>query len=229
MAKIILGSMITNMAGSIGGTTFKRSPSGIIMMNKNAGGSKSSRLKNNYVIKLGSIFRRWTYLDESTKNAWNAYALTMTFPDKFGNPKYLSGRELFIKCNSNLAMFNATITLPNDYSSFIPDFDIEEVFISISSEQLEVLVNCLAWEGNIRMYVEKIPFANCALTKPKSKVFYSQDFSSGSGGLNANLWNQFLEKFPHVRENEVYRFFFIASSYNGLSSSPLYVDRIVNA
>jgi len=225
MAKIILGSMITNIAGSIGGTTFKRSPSGIVMMNKNAGGSKISRLKNNYVVKLGNIFRRWTYLDESTKNAWNAYALTMTFPDKFGNPKYLSGRELFIKCNSNLAMYNATITLPNDYSAFIPDYDITEVFLDITTFQCEVDLILNDYAGNIRLYVEKIPYANCSYAKPKSKVFYKQSFNDN---VNIDLWEEFTNKFPSAKSGDVFRFFFVSSSYNGLSSAPFYVDRMAN-
>ena len=216
--------MITNIAGSIGGTTFKRSPSGIVMMNKNLGGSKSARLKNNYVFKLGNVFRRWTHLDESTKTAWNEYALTITFPDKFGNQKNLTGRELFIKCSGTLSLFNASITLPNDYSDKIPDFDITECYINLPAGEFNVYLTQLAWEGYVLLYIEKIPYVNYCYSNPKTKFFYGFEMN---GDISFNYISNFLQRFPAVKAGESYRFFFIPISYNGIRTTPAYVDRIV--
>jgi hypothetical protein len=223
MAKFKLGAIISNIAGSIGGTTLKRSPFGFVAMNKSLGGSKSARYKNNYVTKLGNVFRRWRYLSEDAKNAWNAYALTMTFPDKFGEQKYLTGRQLFIKCNARLSMFNSAITYPDDYSQQIPDIDIDDVTLDVSNNSLLYSINLTAWEGNMLNYIERIPYANCAYRFPSSSVVTKYYLSSN---ISANEWDIFVKKFPNVKVGEVYRFYFVVSSYNGITASPIYVDRV---
>ena len=61
MATFKLGAIITDIAGSIGGTTLKRNGSYKVIMNKSSGSAYSPLLQNRALSYLGSIFKAWAF------------------------------------------------------------------------------------------------------------------------------------------------------------------------
>ena len=84
MATFKLGAIITDVAGSIGGTTLKRNGAYKVIMNKSSGTPYSRSYNNPSLQYLPFIFKSWSKLDNAEKAAWNEQALLYTFPDKFG-------------------------------------------------------------------------------------------------------------------------------------------------
>lgn len=131
MATIKLGSLITSIAGSIGGTTFRRFSGGVIMSNKVFGASKNRLLKNPALIQLKSVFDKWKLLSLQEKNNWSQIALNYTFPDKFGVYRNITGRQLFTKLVNSCFNVDLPIPLALDVNNVVPifnlvDFDIQE-------------------------------------------------------------------------------------------------------
>lgn len=141
MAKFLLGALVTNIAGSIGGTTFRRVPNGLSMFNKIRGTSKSRLLQNNRLPEIGQIFQRWSQLTDTQRAGWNAQALLVTFPDKFGNQKNLTGRELFSKSNIQLLPTGSSVinsdgftkdTVPFEFASAVWDLGADDLLLSFN-------------------------------------------------------------------------------------------------
>jgi len=102
MALIKLGAFFTNIAGSVGGTTFRRSQHGIVLSNKIVGIRKSVLFRNTRLSELRSVIQGWALLSQVNRDSWNEIAHTFSFPDKFGDLRTLSGRLLYIKLNASL-------------------------------------------------------------------------------------------------------------------------------
>jgi hypothetical protein len=119
MATIKLGAWITNIAGSIGGTTFRRNQNKIVVSNKTRGASRN-RLLNNFALNaLRTIIQAWSLLPQATRDAWATQAAIFQFPDKFGDLKNLNSRELYIKLTGHLLVVRETTPNPNTLSSVV--------------------------------------------------------------------------------------------------------------
>jgi len=121
MATIKLGMLVTQIAGSIGGTTFRRSGSVIVMQNKSKGGSKNVLLLNKQLPRLKTFIQAWSSLSSVLRNSWNAQALNFEFVDKFGDLKNLTGRQLFIKQANHCYNVGLPIPEPATLSSIVAD------------------------------------------------------------------------------------------------------------
>ena len=102
MATVKLGQLISNIAGTVGNVTFRRFKNGHIAQVKTLGASKAQLLQNNALSGFADAVRYWNLVSASERSAWNSAAALHQFPDKFGDLKYLSGRQLFIKCHVNV-------------------------------------------------------------------------------------------------------------------------------
>lgn len=110
MAVFQLGALVTEIVGSIGGTTFKRQGSSRVMMRKSNGASRAQVLQNPRLGLNASIFRSWSTLPNAEKVAWNSIAAANKVDDKFGNPVNISG-----------VAFQRKMLLQVQYLGFTPD------------------------------------------------------------------------------------------------------------
>lgn len=119
MASIKLGSIVTQIAGSVGGTTFRRSRYGSVMFNKQKGRSKSLNASNTAISRLQSYLQGWSSLSQSDRDNWDLYASNFERTNKFGEVVRYSGRELYVSIRH--AIFGTAIPLeqPNDISNTV--------------------------------------------------------------------------------------------------------------
>jgi len=97
MATVKLGMLVTEIRGSIGGTTFRNSGSTLVMQNKGMGASKNSTLQNKRVNQMAQIIRSWSALSPVAQSNWADLAAEYPQLDKFGVSKILKPREMFVK------------------------------------------------------------------------------------------------------------------------------------
>jgi hypothetical protein len=164
MATFKLGAIITDIAGSIGGTTLKRNGTYKVIMNKPSGSAYSRLLTNQALSYLGSIFKSWTYLSETDKNEWNAQALLYTFPDKFGTLRNISGRQLYIKLNAQRYQINPVTIDPSTLSSIIVPFVLNTFIYDISSGISSLTVN--RDDADINTYLFTVEISTNPLRSP---------------------------------------------------------------
>lgn len=112
MALIVLGAIVTDIAGSIGGTTFRRGTTYKSAYNKSSGPAFNKVKPNRVLPVLTNIIRGWGSLTQSVQNQWDAQATIYQFPDRFGNLRNITGRQLYIKLTSQA--LTAGYTTPPD-------------------------------------------------------------------------------------------------------------------
>lgn len=91
MAIFQLGALVTEIVGSIGGTTFKRQGSSRVMMRKSNGASRSRLLQNPRLAENATIFQKWRNLPGADQTAWTNIATDNTVKNKFGENVHISG------------------------------------------------------------------------------------------------------------------------------------------
>jgi len=124
MATIKLGAFIASIAGSVGGTTFRRYKNSIIVTNKSRGHVPDPVTNSNSLAFLSGVFSDWNVLSTTDKQNWNALAAANTFQDKFGDQHTISGRQLFVKLNSTAKHFEKTTSVPFLFDKVTTGVDI---------------------------------------------------------------------------------------------------------
>jgi hypothetical protein len=118
MARILYTGIVSDIKGSIGGTTFMHNSSGRIA--KRRSDQKFSLSSNQYstAAKFASIVVIWRNLLGSERTAWDAIANANPRYDKWGVQKTLSGFQYFVAANRNLITIGEPIqTYPAVYES----------------------------------------------------------------------------------------------------------------
>lgn len=195
MATFKLGAIITDIAGSIGGTTLKRNGSYRVIMNKPSGSAYSRLLRNKAISYLGSIFKAWAFLDTAVKEAWNTAALSYTFPDKFGTLRNLTGRQLFIKLNSQNYINDNTIIDPADITSEVPVFVLEEFIYTENTEEFTVTTSNSPALAGTYLYMFEVSLQ--PLHAPAFIAREIVDMYTDSANISRDVTAKFLEKFPY--------------------------------
>lgn len=119
MAVVKLGMLVSEIRGSIGGTTFRKNGTSLIMQNKQAGISKNKQLKNSKLLEITNFIRFWTTLNPVAQSNWFDLAQSYQVLDKFGNLKYLKSREMFLKLACACDLVNLPIPNPLDANNII--------------------------------------------------------------------------------------------------------------
>jgi len=125
MARVQFGTIVTNLSGSIGGTTFSRNTSGAIakahLVGKRRTTSKQSVSLSNSLF----ITNAWVALTPAQRSDFNAYASVNTFLDRYGNVKTLSGFQWFKNLAWNQFYLDASLPVapsPYEIAAALPSF-----------------------------------------------------------------------------------------------------------
>ena len=202
MAKILLGAMITNISGSIGGTTFRRTPYGVSVGRKSAGYSRNTLLANKSLGNLRAVRNMWYSLDIVLKKQWEYVASVNSFPDRFGNQIFLSGRMFFIKCNSPLYSVGATFDVPTLFNTNTNRFAIDSFIVDTFAHTsvLQVLTS-----GTRNYFLIAYEVGKKAVNKPSftrreisNRVYNHVDFSIDG-------YAELMAKYPYLKAGDVVR------------------------
>jgi hypothetical protein len=204
MAVAKLGSFITDMAGSIGGTTFKRQKGSLVIMNKNRGASKNKLLQNKGLLSMATVRGYWNTMSIENRVTWVEAAKLVTFKNKFGDNVYISGYQLFIKANGNMNRVDDMYENGSRFSKDYTDFSISDpnIVLSLNKCRLNV-VN----DGDGQYILVRMDRPANFLRKPiynrSAILFVSAQNESGT----IELWSEFIQKNPRVRPLQNARFY----------------------
>jgi hypothetical protein len=192
MANIELGAIITDIQGSVGGSTFRRTPRGLIMYNKQGTQIKSAFAKASRKNQLGVIFSTWQNLSEETKEYWNYQATLYPQKNKFGGDVYLSGRQFFTKLSAQmLATDNNLQVQPLDdrlSQSILIKIDVV-LGANIINFRFEPVIE------NFFVLIAVYPLRKGSNAKPSAH--YKRTYNRLEDGVNdINIFDQFKSQYP---------------------------------
>lgn len=111
--QVKLGPLVSEAAGSIGGTTFQRSPIATQVRSK----PLPTRRRTYYTARergnMQALTRLWGTLTQSTRDQWQLDADALTWTNKFGDVIRGKGYWLFIRCNQYLQMLGTANSTTN--------------------------------------------------------------------------------------------------------------------
>lgn len=116
MASIKYSALVTDIKGSIGGTTFKGTRAGAVIQNKviqppyPAEGAKITKADAGRSMRtIGNNVQAWKALPPDEQEAWNMAAPNFPFKNKFGESYTPSGYQLFQSISADLQLVGAAI------------------------------------------------------------------------------------------------------------------------
>ena len=227
MATFKLGAIITDIAGSIGGTTLKRNGSYKVIMNKSSGTPYSRSYNNPSLQYLPFIFKSWSLLDNAEKAAWDAQALNFTFPDKFGSLRNLTGRQLFVKLNAQRWLDTPSFVDVSTISSFTENFSLEYAVYEPLAPFFNIYVQG-DYSGFQKYYVS-IEISQQPLRAPSfisRKVIGKYELPAGSG---VNILDDLLKAYPFFNKNYNARLYICAVNNSGFKSVWQYKEMFLNS
>lgn len=100
MANVRFGGGVTEMAGSIGGTTFARGPHGAYARARVTPVNPSSAFQQAVRTLMAAAASAWHSLSDAERAAWALYAGNTPTVNKLGEQTFLSGFQWYCACNS---------------------------------------------------------------------------------------------------------------------------------
>lgn len=194
MANIKLGAIITDIAGSIGGSTFRRTQRGIICYNKQGRQIKSAFAKNSVKNKLGAILSSWSFLDSATKQDWADLAPLYPQKDKFGGDVILTGRQFYTKLNAQLIPVNQVVDL-NAFNDVVFLGVVTSVSLDMSANDF-IIVFDTTLDG-FYVLVSVFPLRAGGSPKPTKHAFPTYANDPGNKE-DINIFGAFLTQYPNA-------------------------------
>ncbi len=187
MVKIKTSSLIDQLKGSIGNTTFSNSRMGPFARTKVNPVRSSFTNVNSIQMWYSRIAAGWRLLSQSQKLAWQSKISQYTFLDKFNNPYTPSAWQLFLTLNMRIFGISASIitVAPNHTLLSPPNVALEQPVIS-TSHFLAPDPGDLTGANFLKFYASKwLPGSQNWLSAP---IFYLA-FVFAGGAFPVNLYS----------------------------------------
>jgi hypothetical protein len=103
MALLKLGPLVSDMRGSIGGTVFARNRGGVYARARVVGINPQTARQVAVRASLGDLAQLWsTTLTDAQRAAWELYAANVLIPNSLGEPRSLTGQQMYVRSNTLL-------------------------------------------------------------------------------------------------------------------------------
>lgn len=118
-AKFTPGAIVSEVRNKIAATVFSKNKSGAVIRNRVTPINRRSTGQTEVRQQLASLSAQWRGLTQAERDSWNAASPNFPQTDNLGQTIFLSGSQLFQRCNQNLILSgNAQITTAPSPTSF---------------------------------------------------------------------------------------------------------------
>lgn len=149
--KLLFGSIIVKGAGRINGHVV-RNYRGMPLLTRLALPTRSSAFNSNPQLNVSTLaFKYWSTLNSELQKLWSDIAAEIPFKDRWGNTKYLSGRDFVSFLYINTSYISQSVPNPNVFVSSIPSFVCTS--IDIDTDQGFFNVNGFSQEDGDRQVI----------------------------------------------------------------------------
>lgn len=121
---LVSSSLLTDISGSIGGTTYARSRGGLYARNRTVPINPQTLAQGVVRSMFGSLSMAYNALTSAQKAAWEAFGQSIQFINRLGQPFNPSGRSAYMQLNQNLQLVGSTTIDDPPASTVAPVLDI---------------------------------------------------------------------------------------------------------
>jgi len=129
MARITLSGLLTDIRGSVGGSTFQNSQAGLILRNKPHQLARNTLKQNSRAVILDRVQQAWNTIGFQNRNAWQVFAKSIRQRQVKNAGKFQSGQSLFMRCNYFRLIYGDSIQDSPSFNTcffeFVSPLDIE--------------------------------------------------------------------------------------------------------
>lgn len=93
-------TVIASASGSIGGTTYSRNRGGMYMRTRAVPTNPNSDAQQANRAAFAAMAIAWQSLTSTQRAAWKTYADNVSVVNTLGDPIFLTGQQMFVRCNS---------------------------------------------------------------------------------------------------------------------------------
>ena len=194
MANIKLGAIITNIAGSVGGSTFRRTPAGIILYNKQRQQIKSAFSKRAVKNRLGAILSGWSFLDGGTRSDWEDLAPLYPQLNKFGDSVTLTGRQFYTKLNAQLIPVRESVDLAT-FNDVVFLGVVDSVTLDMAANNFIITFSTTV--NTFFVLVSVYPLRSGGSPRPTRSAFPTYADEPGNKE-DINIFGEFLTQYPNA-------------------------------
>jgi len=199
MAKIQLGTIVTDIKGSIAGTTFRRSQHAISMFNKVGRNNKNASKHNSRAGNFSQLSTRYNQLTEIQRAWWADNATRFTFLNKFGSPVYLTARQLFIKLNMQLLVTGEQVPDTGTMVSDTENTSITSVTIDVGTQEVSIEISDRVDNSYLCFYAQVTTAGRTTPNQNKKQVFF---YVYRSSDTTFSVGPEFFAVLPFVSEGQ---------------------------
>lgn len=105
--KVLWGAGVVDGRGKLNGWVFSKNRAGAYARTKVSPANPQSSYQLNVRSSFSAFAQLWRSLTNNQRKAWINLAQSVQVSDIFGNPRNISGINLFIRCNQNLTLIGA--------------------------------------------------------------------------------------------------------------------------
>lgn len=165
------GIGITDLKGSIGGTTFQHNSAGKIVRKRPRIISRFSQKQNVKQIALNSLCRSWTLLSLIEQADWNIFAAAHTKDNYYAETKTLTGFNWYCSINSYIVLFGSAplVTPP----AWTPPPAVNSFSFVADGNGLFLIFDAAYNQTNEQLIVFTTPPVSATSTALRNKYIYT--------------------------------------------------------
>lgn len=226
MAKIKLGTIVTDISGKVGGNVFAKNKAGAYIRRKSTISNPQSVAQMLVRGVFASLSQGWRNLSDVNRQSWIDGAANFMRMNVFGDNVKLSGKALFQSLNQNLLNVGLAQIDTCPVPSEVPSVSATNAVIDISDNSI-TLINQVPLSGGNYVVIEMTPVLSSGKSFLKNdfrKIYHVESLVEADV-----LWDSFVAKYgvPSVGANIGLRFYTINA--NGQASPKVQIPVTVQA
>lgn len=103
-AKFTPGLMLSEMRGKVASSVYSKNKGGAVIRNRVTPINRRSTSQTEQRQQFSSLSSSWRGLTQAQRDGWNSAAASFPQQDSLGQTIFLTGAQLYIRCNANLIL-----------------------------------------------------------------------------------------------------------------------------
>lgn len=229
MARIIYGSIVTQISGSIGGNTFAMNANGAYMRKRTRPANPNTPNQQAVRSTFGGVSSAWSGLNQEQRETWIEKANLFPYVDSLGQTQTYTGRQLFAKLNNSLAAVGEGLLQVCPDPIQVDGIGFIDLLQEGTSETLTVKAeNATLGDGVVPngtiMIIEATRPMSSGTYRPKNQDFRQIEVVPEGGDISSRLiTDSYLSVYPStnltVRQNIFVRLTFVSTPTGQRSAS----------
>lgn len=109
MARIQVGTIVTDIRGKIGGSVFQKGPSGLIIRAGSRIINKRNELTSSRRVLMQSLQQSWGLISVAQRTAWSAWSVFSPIAQFNNAAKFLNGHQCYLRVNYYRSLYGFSV------------------------------------------------------------------------------------------------------------------------